>query len=150
AWWGEKVSSDIYDKTLPITEYQFISDFISSLGVKSYSGDDTWTTIIVPFIHDSKITMEDNSKNDFPWETDIEEYIIQAIQRWYFPRIYNRHYSEFTNNSILVPSVKGRTIRPENFSLTFSWFQSLYSYAIQLDSTESPNQLKKFKEKRFI
>src|SRR5699024_9080274 len=147
AWWGEKVSSDIYAKTLPITDSQFISDFISSLGVKSYSGDETGTTIIVPFINDSKITMEDNSKNDFPWETDIEESIIQAIQRWYFPRIYNRHYSEFTNNSILVPSVNGRTIRPENFSLTFSWFQSLYSYAIQLDSTESPKPHKRIQAK---
>ena len=58
AWWGEKESSDIYGKTLPITDSQFISDFISSLGVKSYSGDETGTTIIVPFINDSKITRE--------------------------------------------------------------------------------------------
>lgn len=136
AWWGEKNSTDIYDKTLPITDPQFISEFTKSLGIKQYSENETGTTIIVPFIKDSKVTMEDTSKNDFPWETDIEESVIQAIQRWYFPRIYNRHYNRFTNNSILAPSVNGRMIKPENFSNTFDWFQSLYSIATQLGSTE--------------
>ena len=35
----------------------------------------------------------------FPWENNYEDAITMAIQRWYFPRIWNEQYRETLENS---------------------------------------------------
>lgn len=132
AWWGEKHSSDIHGKSIPITDQTFIATFLKDFNIKPYTGNETGTTIVVPFIKQSDVTIKGTSQEAFPWEADLEESIVQSIQRWYFPRIFNRHYQKFTKNSILKPSVNGKVITPNAFSETFEWFQELYSAATKV------------------
>lgn len=132
AWWGEKSSDDPYEKTIPITDSTKIAKMLNNFDIRQYTGSETGTTIIIPFIKRSNILVEEESKSKTPWQANLEESINIAIQRWYFPRIANQSYSSFTDQSLLIPTINGNFILQNDFSDTFKWFQSLYSAATQL------------------
>lgn len=137
AWWGEKKTSEIHDKSFPVTDGEFITRFLGDFNIIPYINDETGTTIIVPFIDESNITMQSKTSGVFPWESSLKESIELAIQRWYFPRIGNKNYQEYTGNSVLITSVNGSRIVPKQFTHTFKWFQKLYSYGVSTDLSKN-------------
>ncbi|MFH0723216.1 hypothetical protein [Enterococcus faecium] len=133
AWWGEKDDSDKYAKSFPVTNEKTIHEIIRHFNIKPYTGDDTGTTIIIPFIQDEQVVLSNEDKDSvvFPWEKDFNESILMAIKRWYAPRIANFTYSEKFGNSSLKPSLNGKPISPAEFEPVFAEFYMLYLSAIK-------------------
>lgn len=147
AWWGG--TSDIQSasfETYPITDKDSIHDFLSDFGVPTYVGDETGTTIIIPFI-DSELlaSSEEDTKRHIWWDSSFEDSINLAIQRWYGSRIMNEDYSSEQKQSYLMTSVNGKYLNPLEFETTFKWFYRLYNAALNKKSPtqDSPIQVSK-------
>lgn len=138
AWWGSKDSDDPFAKTVPVTDSNKISEMLNNFGVSPYTGKETGTTILIPFIDEDNILVKEDSDSKVPWQADLEESINVAIQRWYFPRLTNLDYISFTNQSMLIPSINERAITLNDFSYTIKWFQDLYSAATRLYTKDKP------------
>ena len=108
-----------------ITDDNYICEFLSIFSIKPYSGLQTGTTVIIPFINEDEI-LENNyiDGNDKAWwERDIENYLRIAILRWYFPRIctnycYGPKLNAFVND---VP------VEADKDSPVFSKLMDLYN-----------------------
>lgn len=131
AWWGNKSSEkNDTDKSYPITDQTEIRKFLKDLKVAPYEGEETGTSIIIPFIEEDKIIAYDqdySENNSYWWEKDLTSSVEMAIKRWYGPRIMNKDYSDTFENSSLTPFINGKPISPLTFEDTFGWFYKLYS-----------------------
>ena len=124
AWWGEFDSTKT--KIYPIINKHKIKEILQIFGLKNYEGNETGTTILIPYV---KPIVE--TEDLYPWELDIKESIIMAVQRWYSPRILNDKYSEETENSFLECKVNDLAIHPLiNMEPTFTLFRELYTSAL--------------------
>lgn len=146
AWWGDTDNlKDDYSNTRPIVDSEQIHQFLSDFGIKLYSGEETGTTIIIPFLDKEKLLLDANDENEesekvYWWETDLEESIKLAIQRWYLPRILNQHYTEVLGNANLRAIVNGEVLSPTNFQTPFRWFYHLYTSAL-CGTTDYPKSI---------
>ncbi len=122
AWWGDHLEDD---RLMPITDHKRIAEFLNIFGLKSYSSDDTGTTIIVPYL---KKDLSDASQ-EIPWEKSFEGSIAMAVQRWYAPRLANHVYYETTGRSALSCTLNGRNLALEMVP-TFYFMQRLYNAAL--------------------
>mgnify|MGYP001256722954 CR=1 FL=1 len=126
AWWG-RMHSD--NTTMPITNEREINQILDDFNVNPYTGTETGTTIIIPFIDTSKLITKTDSGNEHEtasvnwWQTNIELYLNIAIQRWYAPRIDNEHYKY---GNYLLPSVNSQIISSTNMEPVFSIIRTLY------------------------
>lgn len=131
AWWGEAVGENI---TQPITDDAYIDKFLSIFGVKTYTGTETGTTIIIPFISSEHLLKNNqveylNSREQaiVPfWCHKIEDYLSIAVQRWYAPRLSNPN---FTNGAYLRLKINGRGIGADDMEPVFKVIQALYNRA---------------------
>ena len=94
AWWGEKHTENT---TKPITDERLISEILKNFDFPLYKGDETGTSIIIPYIDEERLLSNkiqiDYKKGQTPyWYDSIAEYFEVAVQRWYFPRLDNSHY----------------------------------------------------------
>lgn len=127
AWWGEFDSTK--EKIYPITDSEKIQEILSVFELNNYTGNETGTTIIIPYIKPNE-KVEENSEF-YPWETSLDKAITMAVQRWYSPRIWNDKYSEKLNNSQLDCSVNNIGINPlMNMEPVFKLFRELYTSAL--------------------
>lgn len=133
AWWGSKESDDIYAKTIPITDSNYIKEILDSFSIKRYENDETGTTVIIPFIDENKVTLNNKENYDTPvywWENSISSSIEMAIKRWYFPRIINEDYFKKFEAPSLIPFVNNNAITPLVFEPVFNWFYLLYKSSL--------------------
>ena len=133
AWWGQMIDEN---KTMPITDEEYIKDFLSIFDIKEYTGSQTGTTIIIPYISEKRL-LENNAiiwngqHNVIPnWMNSIEEYLRIAVQRWYFPRLDNKKNK---NCKILNVQINGRSVDYDSFLPLFKLEQSLYNRASSLN-----------------
>ena len=94
AWWGKEVGKNA---TEPITDEKKIAEVLHFFNIEEYSGEETGTTIIVPYINDELLLNQVYATNELItekpyWVNSIEEYLTVAIQRWYAPRLLNTQY----------------------------------------------------------
>jgi len=126
AWWGEKISEN---KTVPITDEKFITEFLEIFGLEEYKGSETGTTVIIPFLNDNILASVAESSNDGQvvyWSTSIEQSLELLAQRWYFPRLNNRDYAY---GSYLQVFINGQRLIKSNTQTVFQIWQSLYNRA---------------------
>lgn len=142
AWWGEKIGEN---KTQPITDEKVINNFLKVFNIKPYSGSETGTTIIIPYIDEKKlletnqIEYSNNSDERYLpfWQDEIKEYLKISLQRWYSPRINNKQYKY---GKYLQASVNGDIIKKDDMESIFKVMQCLYNRA-SLDKTSFEDYL---------
>lgn len=139
AWWGQRAEED---KTKPLTDEEEISTVLNALGVSPYSGEETGTAVIIPFLRDDlrptvdSVPPEDGMivQSQAPWWTASDsDYIKVAVQRWYSPRLMNEAYP---HGRWLRVTVNGEGIHPDDFLSVFKTIQALYNTAVHYSSSE--------------
>lgn len=126
AWWGKATEKN---HTVPLEDSQEIKEILDIFGIKPYTGSETGTTIIIPYIDPERLLSDVYALNeedtDRPyWTRRISDYINVAIQRWYAPRIRN---SSYTYGPYLAPSVNGHKILADNMLPLFKAIREMYN-----------------------
>lgn len=130
AWWGQQADDT---STMPLTDEDEIEAIIKIFNIEPYSGDETGTTVIIPYINEEGLLQGilpsheegDGKINPHPWWTNsVSEYIKVAQQRWYAPRIMNDKYPY---GRWLRSKVNGEGIQAENMLPVFKVVQALYN-----------------------
>lgn len=138
AWWGEKVGENI---TQPVTDNDYIRDFLRIFGISEYCNDETGTTIIIPYIDSEYLLnnnrveyLNDQDEEIVPfWCTSLDEYLSIAVQRWYAPRLNNRHYKQ---GAFLRTKINEKGIGRDSMKPVFQVIQSLYNRAHFVDEED--------------
>lgn len=145
AWWGEKVSENT---TKPITDPTQIKKMLDIFDIEQYSGKDTGTNIIIPYIDEKEILRHNSvrSNNNQSSETifeNLSDYLELAIQRWYAPRLNNPHY-KYGNKKYLKVSINGVELTSNDESKYFSLIRDMYNFGVtgKLNMVESSVDLK--------
>lgn len=123
AWWGQNDN----DNTMPITDEAEIAGILRIFGLEAYSGTETGTMVIIPFIDRDALAADANPAHDSNMDgMTLEQYLQLAAQRWYIPRYMNRSYK---HGSRLRFAVNGRVQRPPEWYPFFACLQKLYQDA---------------------
>ncbi len=131
AWWGEETGKN---STQPVTDEKYIKEFLDIFNIEEYSGDETGTTIIIPYIDKEELLqnnrteyINDQEEEIIPfWCTNIEDYLSIAVQRWYAPRLNNKHYQQ---GAYLRTKINDKGIGRDSMEPVFQIVQSLYNRA---------------------
>lgn len=128
AWWG---NSDGKNKTIPIENEKEIQKILSVFNISPYTGKETGTTVIIPYINSNNLLNEVYARNEDAehkpyWASDIETYLSVALQRWYAPRFLNTQY---TLGAYLSPSVNGKKLSVSKMLPLFKVVRELYILA---------------------
>lgn len=122
AYFGDLIDG----KTSPIYNENDIEEFLNIFGLKMFTGEETGTYVIIPFIN--KQTMLSNIINDDNdqcyWLNDFESSLDIAIQRWYFARLNNESF----NGKYLKVAVNNSKIELNSF---YSKLQELYNGTLE-------------------
>lgn len=131
AWWGETIRENT---TVPVTDEEYINQFLDIFGIKPYSGDKTGTMIVIPYINSD--TLLANNRIDYAdvldehlspyWYTSVESYLRIAVQRWYAPRLSNPYYPY---GAFLKVLINGDGISADSMEPIFKTVQALYNRA---------------------
>lgn len=145
AWWGAKATENdnMYDETFPVDDKVEIESILNVFGIKRYTGEETGTTVIIPFVNEEKIFSHDETHDDSVpinhgskwWEESLQKRIEIAIQKWYGPRIINIDYQN-KYGSYLLPYINGELLSPDKFQPFFKKIRELYTQALKGESTE--------------
>ena len=130
AWWG-KQDGLRSRTTIPLDNEKEIERILSVFGLESYSGDQTGTTVIIPYVDKEALLAEVYAKNDDAeqkpyWAGSIEEYFKVAVQRWYAPRLLNSYYSY---GSYLSVWINGAKLKVSEMLPVFRLIRDLYILA---------------------
>lgn len=125
AWWGACDNKD----TWPITESQEIRDILSVFNISPYTGEETGTTVIVPYIDRKKLCNNADTAggNSVFASWSLEDFITEAVQRWYLPRLYNKEYKKY--GAWLDFRLNGKKYRKPELEPFFCMMQELYNEA---------------------
>lgn len=135
AWWGDLDSTDP-KSTIPLDENSHeIYDILAILGIQPYKDDETGTAVIIPYIDERRLLEEvypTNEKCDRRpyWTKSLLDYLKVASQRWYAPRINNKHYNEYYNVAYLKVCTNDIPIETSSMLPTFGIIRDLYIFAI--------------------
>ncbi|MED4909391.1 hypothetical protein P9761_14455 [Brevibacillus centrosporus] len=140
AWWGQQAAEN---STMPLTDEREIGNILEVLGVAPYTGEETGTTIIIPFLKDDlrpEIADLENPEEQWRvgskepwWNVSDADYLKIALQRWYAPRLMNEVYP---HGRWLRATVNGEGIHPNDFLSVFKILQDLYNTAVHHSSSE--------------
>lgn len=131
AWWGTLTGENV---TQPVTEENYITDFLKIFGIAQYVGDQTGTTIIIPYTDSEKLLNSNrieylNGKgqqiNPY-WYQSIEDYLKVSVQRWYAPRLNNQKYN---SGAFLRTRINETGIGQDSMEPVFKVIQALYNRA---------------------
>lgn len=139
AWWGQALDEN---STIPITDPLEIETILSTMEIQRFSGEETGTKVIVPFINPdlAKQGVQENAQTQW-WHESIEDYLTVAVQRWYAPRLDNAKYKY---GKWLDFRVAGTRLTKDKMLAPFLEIQKLYNFASKLDlTTEQLNNLRK-------
>lgn len=133
AWWGKSVGDN---KTVPLADEQEINSVLEVFNIKPYEGEETGTTVIIPYIDENKllsdcyteqINDEGEKVGEKPyWLNSVAEYLTVGIQRWYAPRLLNRKYP----GARLVATVNGQKLKVSQMLPLFRILREFYTIAI--------------------
>lgn len=123
AWWGQPHSED---STKPLTDEEEIRKILQAFNIEEYTGEETGTTVIIPFINQEKLIPKRDSEIPLWWYSNINSYLYVALQRWYAPRIDNVCYPY---GPYLKASVNGQEILKDKMEPVFSIINTLYTLA---------------------
>lgn len=126
---------------MPISDDEFIVPLLDTFGLKPFTGEETGTSVIIPYIDPSKLLediipadaeIESGIRDHFEtnWTSTLADYLKLAIQRWYAPKIHNRSLPEFCDKKWLYASVNNIPIRRKDMLPFFQLVQELYTAAI--------------------
>ena len=138
AWWGVNVGDNA---TQPVSDEAYISDFLSIFGLSPYEGEETGTTIIIPYIDEKKLLhsnqveyLDGRGEPVIPyWCRDISSYLAIAAQRWYAPRLNNRDYNY---GAYLRLRINGTGLATNDMEPGFRIIQALYNRANHVNGEE--------------
>lgn len=133
AFFGEKYPDGINDLRA-ITDENYIADFLSIFGLKTFSGDKTGTKIIIPYIDEEK-ALHDNlpeEQENVWWCNSVEDYLKVSIVRWYFPRISK----EYMYACKLLVTINGDAVSFDNTIPLFKKYSEMYNAAFSNDCPE--------------
>lgn len=129
AWWGG-------DDLKPVTRGSQIREILARLGIRQFTGEETGTSIIIPFLRSDlipapeSITGDEDTVSDAPvpwWHHSYEQYVTVAAQRWFCTRLDNRNFATGPRLSLTVNnSVVGST----DMLPVFQVVQALYNRAL--------------------
>ena len=135
AWWGIRDGEDL----LPISDDEFIVPLLDTFGLKPFTGEETGTSVIIPYIDPSKLLediipadaeIESGIRDHFEtnWTSTLADYLKLAIQRWYAPKIHNRSLPEFCDKKMVVRICKQHSYPQERHASVFpTGTRTLYS-----------------------
>ena len=132
AWWGsEHIDPNGHKCAAPIKDCDAISKLLSVFpGVEEYTGNQTGTTIIIPYFRTEFLLMEARGKysDDGPipelhYTKTLNNFLAHSIQKWYYPRINSK-----SMGARLVASVNGEELQ---LSPLFKICKDLYNKAIE-------------------
>lgn len=123
AWWGAEASDG---STTAITNENDIKNILEVFSIPLFTGDETGTKIIIPFINEDKVL----PKNSEVWWTEsIEDYLKVALQRWYAPRIDNHYYPY---GKWLDAKVNTQSLKYNDMEVFFKIIHDLYNQGISI------------------
>lgn len=132
AWWGEEIGEN---KTQPVIDLDYIDIMLDIFNIEPYKDDETGTTIIIPYINQEELllnnqsvytTSDGKSIKQF-WQYNIEEYLKISLQRWYSPRLNNINYNY---GKFLRASINSNGITKDSMEPSYQIIQALYNRAI--------------------
>ena len=116
-----------------------IEEILNVFKIPVFKGDETGTSVIIPYIKTQELlkniipaeaSISDDVRARCTWATNFEEYLTLAIQKWYAPKIQNRHLKEFCDKKWLRVYVNNNAIRYDSMLPFFKLVQELYTIAI--------------------
>lgn len=137
AFFGE-IKEDGYNDLCAITDDTYIEKFLNIFGLKPFTGNQTGTTIIIPFIDEKKVLSNASieGENDVWWGQDIEEYLKLSILRWYYPRMANK----YPFGAKLIAYVNDEPVSANNETPIFTRLKALYDAAWSKDKPDWINK----------
>ncbi len=145
AWWG---NLDEFGHSYPIDDPVTIKRILSIFDIDQYSGSDTGTNVIIPYINEKEILANNIVTNKSNFATidvynDLSSYISASIQRWYAPRLDNPVNTN--NTTYLKATVNNKKILEDKY---FTLIKSMFNYAITNNISTLPTGLDHSKLKR--
>ena len=130
AWWGTRYKEN-GTETVAITDHDEIQQIINDFGIRPFEGEETGTSIIIPYIDEEELMITARSvyhKNheNYWWLDNVEDYLRVAVQRWYAPRLENNNYKL---NKPLKVTVNDRPVKRKDMLPLFRLVQDLYNYS---------------------
>lgn len=90
-WWGDALEGG---GVVPVKDPERIGEFLGIFGLDPYKGEDTGTTVIVPFLDEGRLLgqvlpegIESSEGDCFVWKNSVSEYLELAVWKWYAPRL---------------------------------------------------------------
>lgn len=125
-WWGAG------EGLTPVTGPTQIKRILEMLRVERFTGTETGTSIIIPFLRrdliDSAESDDVTGSASRPWWYDsYDDYIRVALERWFCARLDNPH---FATGPTLTASVNGKIITTDRMLPVFRATQALYNRAV--------------------
>jgi hypothetical protein len=125
-WWGAA------NTLQPVTRSSQIRRALDLLRITPFEGNETGTSIIIPFLRDDLVPEEETDESGAPvhhpwWCDSYESYIRIALQRWFCARLDNPH---FATGPRLIAAVNGKIIRSRAMLPVFRVTQALYNRAV--------------------
>lgn len=143
AWWGQEYTYNSGGRTergtIPETEENVIRNILSIFGFPVFSGNETGTAVIIPFINEQKLLTNNiphDSEYKLPWVDSIDEYLRIAVQRWYIGRLNNTLYKKINKQPWLSVTVNGEGLGNDDLRPTFKEIQKLYNMALSCEERE--------------
>ena len=124
AWWGNIDKKD--GSSYPITGESEIKQILEVFDIPPYTDKETGTCVIIPYINRNELE-ENADPKDKLHGYNLEGYIKLAVQRWYFPRLYNKNYPYGT---YLDFRVNGAKIPKNELQPYFKYMNDLYNAAV--------------------
>ena len=146
AWWGDLDNEDPEGKaTIPVRDENRINEILDAFDIDPFSGEETGTIIIIPFIDRDALLketvpvgMEEDYQIPYWCRSSIEDYLKIAVQRWYSPRIQNKKYDgQYLNILINEEKITYSKMEP-----VFQLVQCLYN--------SSPGKETEFNGKKIV
>ena len=122
--------------SLPITDDIEIKRILDIFGIPLYSGTETGTDVIIPFIDTESLlqTIRPSGSDNLPkWMLSLEDCLYFLIQRWYSPRLNPGYGQKWLQASVN----NGPPISNSYMEYTFRLVQDLYLYALNDGYTSS-------------
>ncbi|MED9904189.1 MAG: hypothetical protein UFG06_08395 [Lachnospiraceae bacterium] len=144
AWWGRKEEQNPKE-LLPITDGSEIESILDIFGVSRFKTGQTGTAIIIPYINRDRLLdgifpddcgISEDEKAMCSWKNSVEEYLELAVQKWYAPKIFNKHLAEYCEQKWLAVRINGNAIKDNTMRPFFQLVQELYISALACNANK--------------
>lgn len=145
AWWGRKDEQNPKE-LLPITDALEIESILDIFGVSRFKIGRTGTAIIIPYINKDSLLkgifpedcgVSEDEKAMCSWKDSVEEYLELAVQKWYAPKIFNKHLSDYSEQKWLAVRINGNAIKDNTMRPFFQLVQELYISALACNANKA-------------